>query len=117
MTGYLLRRFVEAAFALCALVLLVFFRRFFEGDVRYALAGVPVLLGLVAAVVFLAPGLAARVGYTGWLLWSGLILFLIRMDHPPVLVQEPLTPARIALGWACIVIFMLCFSIQPLATG
>ena len=103
--------------AVLALVLFVYLRRFFGGDWRYALAGVPVLALLVAVVVWLAPGLAVHVGYTGWLVWSGLILFLIRMDHPPVLVREPLTPMRIALGWACIVIFVLCFSIQPLVVA
>ncbi|MEM1056083.1 MAG: site-2 protease family protein [Bacteroidota bacterium] len=113
--GYAWDPIVEAALlAGLAVLLLIYLRQFFGGDWRYALAGVPVLLALVAAVVFLAPGLAAVTGYWGWLLWSGLILFLIRMDHPPVLVNEPLTPGRIALGWACVVIFLLCFSIQPI---
>ena len=102
-----------AGWAPLALLMLVYLRRFF-GDWRYALAGVPVLLALVAAVVFLAPGLAAATGYWGWLIWTGLILFVIRLDHPPVLMQEPLTPMRTALGWACVVIFLLCFSIQPI---
>lgn len=96
-----------------AVLVAVYLKRYF-GDWRYAFAGLPVLLGLAAAVVYLQPGLASQVGYWGWLLWSGLILFLIKMDHPPVLVHEPLTRGRIALGWLCIGIFFLCFSIQPI---
>ena len=64
--------------------------------------------------MFATPGLAAAVGYTGWLVWIGLILFVIRVDHPPVVVREPLTPTRKALGYLCLVIFALCFSIQPI---
>ncbi|OZC04572.1 hypothetical protein BSZ36_03630 [Rubricoccus marinus] len=102
-----------SGWAALAFVLLLYLRRYF-GDVRYALVGTPVLVALAAAVTFLTPGLAANVGFIGWLLWSGLILFVIRMDHPPVLVVERLSPGRRALGWACIAIFLLCFSIQPL---
>ena len=105
------------AWAALGLLLLVYLRRFFGGDLRATLVGVPVLLALAFAVVALAPGLALATGYWGWMIWVGLILFVIGVDHPPVLVQEPLTPARTALGWACIVIFLLCFSIQPITMG
>ncbi|MEL6614445.1 MAG: site-2 protease family protein [Bacteroidota bacterium] len=100
-----------------ALILFVYLRRFFGGSLLHAALGVPILLGLTFAVLFFAPGLADAAGYWGWLIWSGLILFVIRLDHPPVLVQEPLTPMRKALGWACIVIFLACFSLQPIGVG
>ena len=97
-----------------ALVVALALAKLFEGDWRLVGAGVAALVGLVALLVFAVPGLAAHVGWTGWLVWVGLILFVIRVDHPPVLVEEPLTPARKALGYLCLVIFALCFSIQPL---
>ena len=90
------------------------FVRLFEGVWSLVAAGVGGALGLTALVVFATPGLAAAVGYSGWLVWIGLILFVIRVDHPPVLVREPLTPGRKALGYLCLVIFALCFSIQPI---
>ena len=65
------------------------------------------------SVVTVTPGLAASVGWTVWLMWVALILFLIRVDHPPVAVSEPLTPMRKVLGVLCLVLFALCFSIQP----
>lgn len=95
------------------LVYALAFAKLFEGEWR--LVGPAVLggVGLVWLLMTVTPGLAARVGWLGWLLWAGLILFVIRVDHPPVRVQEPLTPMRKALGYLCLVIFALCFSIQP----
>ena len=108
-----------SGWAVLALILLVYLRRFFGADepqraIVGALVGTPILLALAWLVTVAAPGLAAMTGYWGWLLWTGLILFFIRLDHPPVLVQEPLTPARVALGWFCIALFVLCFSLQPI---
>ena len=76
----------------------------------------PVLGGLLvatAAVEWIEP-VAAHLRYTGWLLWTLLIVFLVRVEHPPVMRPEPLTPGRRFLGYAAIVIFVLCFSLQPL---
>jgi hypothetical protein len=55
-------------------------------------------------------------GWTGWLVWSLLIVFLVRVEHPPVLRPQRLTPARRVLGYLAIAIFILCFSLQPLST-
>ena len=53
-------------------------------------------------------------GYTGWLLFAFLIGRVVGIDHPPVIDDRPLTPARKILGWIALVIFVLCFSPQPL---
>ncbi|MDT7856185.1 site-2 protease family protein [Rubrivirga sp. S365] len=90
------------------------FARLFDGVWSLVASAVGGALALTALVVFATPGLAAAVGYTGWLVWIGLILLVVRVDHPPVQVREPLTPARKALGYLCLVIFALCFSIQPI---
>jgi len=55
------------------------------------------------------------IGYSGWLLWTLLILWLIRVEHPPVRRHEPLSPARKWLGYLCIAIFISSFSLQPLS--
>jgi hypothetical protein len=68
----------------------------------------------VAALAQVIGPAVTRIGYSGWLLWCFLIVFLIRIDHPPVLYQEPLTRGRRMLAWASIVVFVLCFSIKPL---
>jgi hypothetical protein len=46
--------------------------------------------------------------------WSALLLFFIKLDHPPVLYHEPLTPGRRAAGWMCLALLVLCFSPKPL---
>lgn len=53
-------------------------------------------------------------GYTGWLLFSVLIGRFIGVDHPPVVDNSPLSSGRKVLGWIALVIFILCFSPEPL---
>ena len=100
--------------AALALVLSLALARLFDGEWRLVAVGTAVGTALVAVVVVGLPGLAARVGWAGWLFWVAMILFVIRVDHPPVVRPEPLTPARKALAWLCIAIFALCFSVQPI---
>ena len=88
--------------------------RVFAGDWRLMAATTAALTGVAALLVEGLPDLAARVGWTTWLIWVALILFVIRVDHPPVQIEERLTPGRTALGVLCLVVFALCFSIQPI---
>ncbi len=76
----------------------------------------PLLVGivLIAAVAAAVGPSMLRLGYSGWLVWCALIAFLIRVDHPPVLVHEPLTRGRRWAAYASLVIFFLCFSLKPL---
>ena len=103
-----------AGWAVLAVVVAGATRRLFDDEWRIVLPAVAAVLGLVVWMVFGLPGLAAEVGYTGWLFWIGLILFVIRVDHPPVLVPDALSPRQRALGYLCLVLFVLCFSIQPI---
>ena len=87
--------------------------RIFQKDLRQI---VPVLLGIVlitALAQAVGPALT-QFGYLGWLLWCLLLIYFVRVDHPPVVNAEPLTPARRALGILSLFIFVLCFSIKPL---
>ncbi len=96
-----------------ALALYLYLHRLFDGNHRII---APVLLGLMALAA-LAPRLATFVGWmghSGWFLWSLIILYLIRVDHPPVGYRLSLTPTQRVLGWTAIAIFVLCFSIRPL---
>lgn len=94
-------------------ILYFYLRRIF-GDEHLLAAGS--LLGIMA-IVAAAPhagDLLLQFGYSGWFIWCLLIAFLIKIDHPPVLYTEPLTPGRRALGLLSLVIFLLCFSFRPL---
>lgn len=98
-----------------ALIFAFVLAKLFEGDWRIVAPGWAATVLTVAAVDRWLPGLAGSVGYSGWFLWIGLILFVIRVDHPSVLIQEPLSTRQKALGWLCIAIFLLCFSIKPIS--
>ena len=96
-----------------ATLLYVMFNRIFQGQLRLI---VPALFGivLIAALARAAGPALTQFGYLGWLLWCFLLIFLIRVDHPPVLYTEPLTRGRRWLGILSLIIFVLCFSIRPL---
>jgi membrane-associated protease RseP (regulator of RpoE activity) len=73
---------------------------------------------IVAGILYvflrlMGPGVS-HFGYYGWFVFGILVVFLVRVDHPPVLYAEPLTRGQRAFGVLCIVIFFLCFSIRPL---
>lgn len=103
------------AWVAMALGVSVAMAKLFEGEWRLV---APAAVGVVAAVALvdrLLPGVASAVGFSGWTFWVALILFLVRVDHPYVPPTEALTPGRRALGVLCLVLFVLSFSVQPIA--
>ena len=76
----------------------------------------PCLLGIIAVGVVAKydTEMLADFGYWVWFIWCLLIVILIKVEHPPVLQPETLTPGRKALAVLSIVIFLLCFSFAPL---
>jgi len=53
-------------------------------------------------------------GFTIWIFWALFIVFLVKIEHPPVAFEEPLTRGRKVLGWICMVLFLLCISPNPI---
>jgi membrane-associated protease RseP (regulator of RpoE activity) len=94
-------------------ILYFYLHRIYKGDHRLI---APSLVGIVAVVMLaqVAGETLLQFGYSGWFIWCLLIVFLIRIEHPPVLYREPLTRGRYLLGILSIVIFVLCFSFKPL---
>jgi hypothetical protein len=103
----------EAAWFVLAAILYFFLHKALSGVLR--LIG-PLLLGIILFVL-LAHNFVSwftQFGYTGWFVWCLLIVYLIKIDHPPVLYEEPLTRGRRILGLLSIVVLILCFSFRPL---
>lgn len=102
----------HASWGILAAIFYGYLRRIFTAS----RARMTALTGLVGGVALaeLLDGPLAGIGYTGWLVWTLLIIFLIRVEHPPVVHRQTLTPRRRMLGYAAIAIFVLCFSIRPL---
>ncbi len=87
--------------------------RIYRETYRYRIVALVGLTAAVGAAAAIGPAVMAY-GYTGWLVWTLLIVFLIRVEHPPVVYAQELTPTRRVLGYLAIVILILCFSLRPL---
>lgn len=53
-------------------------------------------------------------GLNGWLIFGFLLGRVLGIQHPPAMIDEPLSLKRKILGWSCIAIFILCFTPEPL---
>ncbi|MCI0486568.1 MAG: site-2 protease family protein [Blastocatellia bacterium] len=49
-----------------------------------------------------------------WFLWTLVLLFLLRVGHPPVFEEEPLGKVRIILAVLAALVFLLCFMPFPI---
>ncbi len=103
----------RASWLILAAIYYGYLYKIFGGTDRRTWAGLVGLLSGVGAAMALG---WMGLGWTGWLVWSLLIIFLVRVKHPPVLRPQRLTPGRRILGYLAIAIFILCFSLQPLST-
>ncbi len=54
--------------------------------------------------------------WLGWTLW-GLALLWLGRRHPMIYDSTVLSKGRRTLGWLALIVFILCFSFAPLATG
>lgn len=49
-------------------------------------------------------------GWDGWLVWAGVLLFVLKIKHPPVFYWTQLDKKRKILGYIAIIIFILSFT-------
>lgn len=75
---------------------------------------------MYAALVFAAQyvlmlAYPALTGYSGWLLFGFLIGRVLGIPHPPTQIEEPLDQKRKILGWIALIIFVLCFTPNPIS--
>ncbi|PSQ98543.1 MAG: site-2 protease family protein [Bacteroidetes bacterium QS_9_68_14] len=98
---------------LLAGILYYFLSRVFDGDQRFIAPALLGGMGLAVAARIVGEPLM-RFGYTGWFFWCIMIVWLIKVEHPPVVHDEALTPRRRKLGYVAIAIFLLCFSLRPI---
>lgn len=81
------------------------------GHILYALLGEKARP--VFRVIFL---LLLPLGYfwTGWLFWALMVLFILRVQHPPIAgIEQPLDHKRRIAGIICFLIFILTFTPVP----
>ncbi len=103
----------RGAWFILATILYLFLSRVFGGRHMYMAPALFGLVGLTALARWIGEP-AFDFGYWPWFIWVILIIAFIRIDHPPVLYEEPLTRRRRWLGILSLVIFVLCFSFRPI---
>jgi membrane-associated protease RseP (regulator of RpoE activity) len=91
------------------------------GHVLYAIAGKQIHKWTSRIVAFSCAGLAAFSLFVHqppvYLLWTFVLLFLMKVGHPEVIEEEPLGKARIALAIISAVVFLLCFMPFPITSN
>ena len=106
----------QASWLALSLILFLYARRIFNRNGIHtgaAVLGLPIATALGVNSAWIVDVFA----YSGWLIWCLLIILLIRVEHPPVVFMEPLTPRRKVMAICSLVIFVLCFSFKPLYIG
>jgi len=68
------------------------------------------LAGIVDGTLELGLG----IGWGGWLFWSLILYFIIKLKHPPVPDPVPLSKGRMLLGYLSLFIFVISFSPAPI---
>lgn len=68
------------------------------------------IVGIVESFLELNIGL----GWSGWLFWSLILYFVIKLKHPPVRNFTELDKSRMILGYISYIIFVISFSPAPL---
>jgi len=81
------------------------------GHVAYALVG---RRQRYVALFFIGVLVALSGQWRGWLFWCVVMVTLVRVAHPPVVIEGvPLGTGRRILGWASAVLFLLVFMPTP----
>jgi hypothetical protein len=52
-----------------------------------------------------------------YVLWTLVLLFLMKVGHPAVIEEEPLGGARVALAIFSLLVFLLCFMPFPISSN
>jgi membrane-associated protease RseP (regulator of RpoE activity) len=91
------------------------------GHVLYAVAGRRFHKWISAVTAATVVSLAALAFYLDqppvYFLWALVLLFLLKVGHPPVVDAEPLGKARLALAVFAVLVFLLCFMPFPITTS
>ena len=68
------------------------------------------IIGLADSMLELNYG----IGWSGWLFWSLILYFVIKLKHPPVLDATELDPQRKLIGYFAFFMFIISFSPMPI---
>ncbi len=97
-----------------AIILFFMLRKAYNNDHNWIAPVWGRSLIITAVIIYFYIGMNDSNGYTVWLVWALFVLFLVKIEHPPVIIERPLTPTRRILGWVSMLILILCISPNPM---
>lgn len=95
--------------------LVVVFRKLFKNDQRLVILGTSLSM-LLSALLLWSGYIKSPESYLMWLIWLIFLSFFAGIDHPPVIKRESLSKNRQILGWISMIIYLLCFTLNPIYT-
>lgn len=95
--------------------LIVFFLlgKAFHRELIWIIPALVLSVGVAFIYLFISSGFT-QTGSLIWVFWSFFIAYFVKIEHPPVLLEQPLSPARRRLGWISMAVFILCISPNPI---
>lgn len=102
-----------SAFLLWGIVAMFLLQKGYRSDLRWIAPVWTFALGIAALTLMFGSGIE-KTGSMIWVFWSFFIVFFVKIEHPPVLYERTLSPARRKLGWVSMVVFILCISPNPI---
>jgi len=89
----------------------------FGDENSYKVSVIAFLILFVLGIIGIVDGtleLGLGIGWGGWLFWSLILYFIIKLKHPPVPDPVPLSKGRMLLGYLSFFIFVISFSPAPI---
>ncbi len=106
--------YATLSFSVWALILFAMHGKAFNYDLKWVIPAWLSAFTITLLTILFVVGMNPAAGFLIWFVWSLFLLFLVGIEHPPVLIEQPLTPGRKILGWIAMVVFVLCISLSPI---
>ena len=82
-----------------------------QGHIARIFFGILILLGLISFLPLF--GSHIQLGTIGWLVFAGILFFIIKLDHPEIYDPYQLDINRRIIGWGLMIFFLLIFTPVP----
>lgn len=96
-----------------AIVLFLILRKAYYHDHQWIAPVWAASLAISAGTIYFADSID-QAGSLIWVFWSLFLLYFVKIEHPPVTFEHPLSRGRRILGWTSLVVFILCISPTPI---
>lgn len=89
----------------------------FGGQTHYKISVICFSIMFIFGIIGFADSfleINSGIGWSGWLFWSLILYFIIKLKHPPVLDATELDSGRKTIGYLTFIIFIISFSPMPI---